>query len=145
MAYCDPADLPVYGVNATALAPIPALTQQGACDAASSVIDTYFRDRYQLPLVAWGIDVREAAAVIAVYNLLVVRGYNPSAGADVNLRLRYEDKLKWLLQVARQEVQADVTPTQDQAPGYDDPRVVTNQQRGWMQVGSNPNSRRIFV
>jgi phage gp36-like protein len=145
MAYCDPADLPVYGVNATALSPIPALTQQGACDAASAIIDTYFRDRYKLPLTAWGIDVRRAAAVLAVYDLLVTRGYNPSAGADLNIRLRYEDTLRWLLQVARQEVQADVTPTQDQAPGYDDPAINTSAQRGWTTVMGVRNSTKVFV
>jgi len=142
MSYCDPSDLPLYGLSATALAPIPLLTQQAACDEASEICDTYFRDRYQLPLVAWGIDVRGAAAKIAVYNLMSTRGFNVSQGADQNIRLRYEDTLKWLLQVARQEVQANVTPTQDQAPGYDDPSVVTNQPRGWDNYSS---PTKIFV
>lgn len=145
MAYCDPADLPTYGVNATALAPIPAPVQQGACDASSAIIDSYFRDRYRLPLTAWGTDVRRAAAVLSVYDLLVVRGYNPAAGADLNLRLRYEDTLRWLLQVSRQEVQANVTPTQDQAEGYDAPAIATSAQRGWTTVLGSRGSTKVFV
>jgi phage gp36-like protein len=131
MAYCTTDDLAKYGVSAVALSPIDPLVQAAACDAASEVVDSYFRDRYKLPLSAWGVDVTRNTAIIAVYDLLVVRGYNPSAGADVNVRLRYEDAMKWLLQVARQEVQANVTPTQDQASGYDAPRILSNEQRGW--------------
>ncbi len=131
MPYCVAGDLAKYGVSAVALAPIDSAVQDAACASASEVVDSYFRDRYKLPLSAWGIDVIRATAILAVYDLLVVRGYNPSAGADVNVRLRYEDTLKWLLQVARQEVQANVTPTQDQASGYDDPRIMSNDSRGW--------------
>ena len=131
MGYCTVADLASYGVSAVALAPIDPTVQQAACDSASEVVDSYFRDRYKLPLSAWGIDVRRATAILAVYDLLVVRGYNPSAGADVNVRLRYEDTLKWLLQVARQEIQANVTPQQHDSPGYDAPRILTNPTRGW--------------
>jgi phage gp36-like protein len=105
--------------------------QSAACDSASEVVDSYLRDRYRLPLSAWGVDIIRTTALIAVYDLLVVRGYNPSAGADVNVRLRYEDALKWLQMVARQEIQANVTPMQHDAAGFDDPRVLTNANRGW--------------
>jgi len=131
MAYCDVSDLSTYGVSAVALDPIDPTIQQGACDAASAIVDSYLRDRFKLPLSRWGVDLRQKTAVLAVYDLLVVRGYNPSAGADVNLRLRYQDTLEWLLRVARQEVQPDVTPQQHESPGYDAPIILTNSNRGW--------------
>lgn len=131
MGYCDVAELASFGVSAVALAPIDPSVQQAAIDSASDVVDSYFRDRFKLPLATWGTDVKRVTAQIAVYDLLVVRGYNPSAGADVNVRLRYEDALKWLLQVARQEVQPNVTPQQHDSPGYDAPRILTNSVRGW--------------
>lgn len=131
MSYCTVADLASYGVSAVALAPIDPAVQQAACDAASAVVDSFLRDRFKLPLSRWGVDLTQKTAILAVYDLLVVRGYNPSAGADVNLRLRYEDTMTWLLHVARQEVQPDVTPQQHDSPGYDAPRILTNSQRGW--------------
>jgi phage gp36-like protein len=137
MSYCVRADLATYGVSAVALAPIDTAVQDAACQSASEVVDSYFRDRFKLPLSSWGIDVTRVTAVIAVYDLLVVRGYNPSAGADVNVRMRYEDALKWLLQVARQEVQPNVTPQQHDSPGYDAPRILTNSSRGW--GGADPS------
>lgn len=130
-AYCDRDDLPKYGIGAVAIAPIPDDVKDAAIEGVSSSIDSYLRDRYQLPLTAWGIDIRRCAAILATYDLMVVRGYNPAAGADQNILTRYEGQIRWLERIARQEVQPDVTPTQDQAPGFDDPRVMTNAPRGW--------------
>lgn len=135
-SYAVLADLPKYGVSAVALAPIDPAVQQAAIDAASAVVDSFLRARYKLPLSAWGVDITRTTAVLAVYDLLVTRGYNPAAGADINIKLRHDDAMLWLLHVSRQDVHPDVTPTQDQAPGYDAPRVLTNSQRGWNDTGS---------
>lgn len=138
MGYCTSSDLPNLGISAVALAPIDSAVQDAACEAASAIADSFLRSRYKLPLTAWGVDLTQKTAILAVYDLLVVRGYNPSAGADVNIRLRYDDAMLWFLHISRQEVHPDVTPTQDQAAGYDDPRVMTNDQRGWS------NSAKVF-
>lgn len=130
-SYAAPADLVKYGISSAALQGISSTDQQEAIDGASELADGYFRSRYSLPLTAWGKDVRRVVSIIAVYDLLVIRGYSPAAGADINLRARYEDALDWLARVSRQEVQADVTPTQDQAPGYDDPTITTHPTRGF--------------
>ena len=82
MAYATPGDLATYGVSATALAPIDTPVQEAACEAASDVVDGYLRARYKLPLGDWGTDLIRVTAQIAVYDLLVVRGYNPAAGAE---------------------------------------------------------------
>lgn len=130
-SYAVPEDLAKYGIAATAIASIPSDVQQAALDSASELADSYFRSRYLLPFTKWGNDVRRVVAVLATYDLLVVRGYNPASGADINLRLRYDDALAWLRQVSRQEAHPDVTPSMAQAAGYDDPHVSTHALRGW--------------
>jgi phage gp36-like protein len=94
-------------------------------------MDGYFRARYSLPLSAWGADVTRINAVLAVYDLLVTRGYNPAAGADVNVRLRTEDAINWLKGVSRQEIHPDVTPQQHESAGFNAPDVVTHESRGY--------------
>lgn len=101
--YADRADLEAIGLIASALAAISPSVQDAALLAASSVADSYLQSRYQLPLVTWGKDLARVVAVIAAYDLLSARGYNPMAGADVNWRQRYLDALAWLDQVSKGE------------------------------------------
>ena len=133
--YCVLADLPLSGISAVALGAIDDTVLQACIDSEAAKMSSYFRCRYKMPLMAWGDDVKICNVILAVYDAMVVRGYNPSAGADVNLRLRYQDQLLWLLHVSRQDVQPDVTPSQDQSAGFDAPRVVTNEVRGWGRTG----------
>lgn len=130
-AYAVRADLGKYGVNAAALSGISTTAQDAAIEAASEVADSYFRSRYNLPLLAWGTDVTRAVCQIAVYDLLVMRGFNPEQAADQNLQARADSAVAWLRAVGKQEAQANVTPTPVQSPDYDQPRVLTSTPRGW--------------
>ena len=105
-------------------------------------MDSYFRGRYSLPFIAWGQEVTECCAKLTAYHLLSVRGYNPAAAADVNIRDRYTDAIDWLNKVQRQAVHPNVTPQPSQTPQYNQPFVTsfsvistaTGQkapQRGW--------------
>lgn len=128
--YIVPSDISTYGVNGAALTGIPFAEQTAACVAVSAEADASFRARYNLPLVAWGQDVRAMLARIAAYELLVVRGFNPELGADTNLAMRAESARAWLRAVARQEQHPDVTATPPQVTAYDEPRIIT-QPRLW--------------
>jgi phage gp36-like protein len=139
--YATRDQLPDFGVNAAALLPIPAAVQDAALAAASEVADSYLRSQFVLPLITWGTDLTRAVCMIAAYDLLVGRGYNPEAGADTNIRLRYEDAIAWLKDVARGLAALDAT---DSSPGGEPgsstlagPRVASSSQRGYSIRGTN--------
>lgn len=135
--YCTPADLGVFGVNAQALEdlPIPE-NEQGPIAAASARIDSYLRAQYVLPLTRVGQDIREACAIIAAYRVLSVRGLKPGENPeDANIRLQYEDTIKWLEKIAAGSVSPDVDDSDPSTPGAGEQagpaRVSSNVQRGW--------------
>ncbi len=137
--YGNPADLANFGLNTLAAAKITTATKQEALEAASDIVDGYLAGQFVLPLVAWSKDITRATCIIAAYDLLVTRGYNPDAGADPNFRLRYEDIIRWLEKVAANN---GVTPrVTDSSPGAtvgattEAPRVSTSSQRGWSSRG----------
>ena len=142
--YAQVQDLTTYGLPATALQSpnLPVQVQNAALSDASDIADSYLRGRYSLPLIAWGSELTQAVCRIAAYNLLSVRGYNPGASADVNIRDRYVDAIDWLNKVQRQAVHPNVTPQPNQTPNFNQPFVTsfsvistaTGQkapQRGW--------------
>ena len=129
MAYATPDDLTRLGVAAAALSDVPVPDQEAALDAASRLADSYLARRYRLPLVSWGDDLKRAVALIAAYDLIAVRGFAPE-GADEHLRLRYEDAIRWLEQVAKGEAEAQV----EEAAGDGDPgapAIAGPLPRGW--------------
>lgn len=99
--YASLTDLGSVGLTAAAMASIAVDTQTAALVAASAIADSYLQSRYSLPLTSWGKDLARVVAVVAAYDLLSTRGFNPAAGADVNWRQRYLDALEWLQEVSR--------------------------------------------
>lgn len=136
MAYATRTQLGQFGIRAAALAGIPTGDQDAALEAASDLADSYLRSRFTLPLTVWQDDLRRAVCSIAAYDLLSSRGYNPDAGADTNVRQRYEDAIRWLERVAAGQVTPDVT---DSGSGGDEgngsaagaARVFSSEPRGW--------------
>jgi phage gp36-like protein len=135
--YCTLEDLARLGLTPGALRTLSADDMTAVIASTSSLIDSYLKaGRYVLPLVAWGADIAEAAAAIAVWRLMKTRGYNPNDPAHESIRLDFEDKIAWLKMVSAGTVIPDVT----QAPGTEEPpvaglvagaRVVSSPQRGW--------------
>ena len=116
--------------------------QLQACLDATEEIDSYFRGRYALPLLAWGNDVVRMTAYVAVYLLMTGPvGLAPQAGADANITQNYYRAVGWPDRpgtgwapgVQRQSIHPDVTPTVAQPgdPVHDVPQVHTAPQRGW--------------
>lgn len=99
-------DLPLYGANANALAPVPVLTQEAELLAATFEVFGYLASRYDNldTLVGWSTDLTSAVCKVAVYNLFCIRGFNPGSGSDVNLRMRYDDAIAWARGVSRHEI-----------------------------------------
>lgn len=86
-----------------------------ALESASALIDGYLRRRYTLPLVAFVPDLTRAACSIAAYDLLSANGYDPIAQDNGNVRIRYEDAIKWLERVAGGEISPEITDSSDEA------------------------------
>ena len=101
--YATTADLAAVGMVPQILNTIAGATQLAALAAASALADSFLQSRWTLPLASWGSDLARCVAIIAAYDLLSARGYNPAAGADVNWRLRYLDELAWLKEIAQGE------------------------------------------
>jgi phage gp36-like protein len=129
--YATRTDLERLGLNPLAFASIDNTTVDAMLLAASAKADSYLRGRYDLPLQSWGDDLRMLVSWIAAYMLLGSRGYNPSAGADETIRLRYEDAIRELEGVERQRVHLDVTPSFREGSRQQLPQVRTSSARGW--------------
>ena len=125
-AYATIADLTVYGLPATALGQTTPAQQQAAIDGASATVDNFFNGRYALPLIAWDLQTRMVTCWIAAYLILAgPRGFNSAAGADDNIRTRYEDAMTWLDKVQRKAAHPLVTPSASQSPTFDMPVAIT--------------------
>jgi phage gp36-like protein len=107
------------------------IKKQAALDAASAYALGKINGRYKGPLVSWETDLTHAVCKIAIYDLMMDRGYNPSSGADVNIRLRRNDADEWLTAVARGEISPNIVGQADQSPGYDNPRIISQPLQGW--------------
>lgn len=105
------ADIPLYGMPATALGTLTTAQQQACLDAAAAEMNTYFRARYgeALPFISFGTELIEKNVIIAKYKMLMVRGFNPNAAADKNIRDDYLSAITWCEQVRDQKIHPDVT------------------------------------
>ncbi len=125
----DLATLP--GVPVAALASVTDPDKESALGAASAYALGKIANRFKRPLVSWETDLTHAVCKIAIYDLLVARGYSPGAGGDPNVRLRRDDADLWLTSVARGEITPNIVGASDQSPEYDAPRVVSQPLQGW--------------
>lgn len=128
MGYASIADLATYGIPASAFGTLTDAQKLGALDAASSKVDSFLRGRYALPLLGWGTEITEATVVIAVWQLINVRGFRPDVGSDVAIRDRYALTIEWLGRVQRQAAHPNVTPTS--TVGYVRPTVISRSALG---------------
>jgi phage gp36-like protein len=120
-------------LSQAAMGNVTSAQQQAILDAENDAADGYLRGRYQLPLIAWGSDLRLAVARRAGWEILSLRGFNPEAGADIVVRQRYEDATRWLEGVQRGAIHPNVTPSADPTPGtaYAQPQAYSRVARGW--------------
>jgi phage gp36-like protein len=107
--YCTSAELSQYGIRSEALRGFTDSELQAAIGAASDVIDSYLRSRFLLPLTAWGSGIRRLCAKIAVYDLMVVRGFNASRAGDEQIQAQYDDAMQALRDFSNEKATPDVT------------------------------------
>lgn len=119
------------GAFATTLSDVSAGQRADAISAASSVVLSYLRKRYGLPLVSWSDDVRRATAHIAAYDLIVLRGFNPANGRDVVARERAIDARDWLRDVAKGLVEPEDIADSTASVEEEAPLVASDSRSGW--------------
>lgn len=86
---------------------------------------------YELPLSAWGRDVKRKTGELAAYYAMLKRGYSPDEPSGKVLRTMFDDVQRWLGRVREQEIElqhiVDATPEVEEGGAY----IVTNESRGW--------------
>lgn len=131
-------------INPAALSGVSPAAMDVAIADASAEADGYLRSQFTLPLLAVNDPaLRRHVANMAIYQLMVARGYNPEAEGD-GLRQRYTDAIAWLKGVGAGSITPNVT---DSAGGSSSgvsagaaPVVISSPQRGFSSRG-DPNGR----
>jgi phage gp36-like protein len=137
--YADVEDLesPALGLPEKSFAKTTPDDRRKALNGATDLADSYLSKRFTLPIVEWRDDLRGAVTSIAAYTLLAGRGFNPQPGnADEQVRIRYEDAIRWLKDCSRNL--ANPAGIKDSTPEVDAGLVETetpifssNPRRGW--------------
>jgi len=108
-----PTQFAIYGLPAVATADFSGNVQD-YLDASFGELNTYLRSRYSLPFSATvPIELVKAECVLAAYDLLSVRGFDPENGADSNIILRYKKTMSWLMAIAEGKVNLDIDADAD--------------------------------
>lgn len=138
LQYADEASLS-KAINPSALTGVDSPTKLAAIDGASRQIDSFLRAKFKLPLVLVGADIRKACIDIAIYDVMVGRGYNPEAGADPGIKDRMDAAFKWLKLISEGKAVPDVTDSSPAAaegrPGAR-PIIISASSRGFSNRGS---------
>lgn len=148
MSYASTTDLQTLGLPAAffagALAP-DITTQQAALDYATAFANSFVAVKVELPLTSpYDPTLVQATVAIASYTLMIRRGFNPENAADLALRQRYEDAVKWLERVAAGRAQlfcggATPTPVAQPTAGVQ-PDVFQNEDRGFRNTSGTVGS-----
>jgi hypothetical protein len=95
--------------------------------AVSSLMDSYFRARYGLPLTSWDESVKAAAGALYARQLLRVIGWNPESLADRAIMDAGDKAERWCQRVSTRDAHplvGETAPAAEPAPEAlsDDPR-----------------------
>jgi phage gp36-like protein len=122
-------DLDDEGIPLAALASIPNSQKQRVLDKVSSFVAGYIGDKIQMPLIPpYDPAIVTAVVQIAVWRLLVRRGFNPEDQGDRVVRSGFNDAMAWLKDVANGKVRLE---QKGSFPESLQPSVDTNEQRGF--------------
>lgn len=103
---------------------IPDNVLQRCLDDATDEMNTYLRSQNMPPFTSWGNDVRRRCVDIAMYRVMIYRGFNPEE--DRLFDKLYEEALNWLRDVANGKLNPEI---EDATPAKNDgmPSIVTGQ------------------
>lgn len=132
-AYAVLADLYALGLPLVAMGSVSTAVQQRCLDSRNDYADDKMRARYRLPIAApYPSSLVQNICMLAAWDIIMIRGYNPASGADVNIATRGELAMKWFDDVERQRAHpAVVEVTGPEVPGYAAPLVLSKALQGW--------------
>lgn len=129
MGYASLTDLASAGLPAAALASISNGDKQAALDDMSAYADSYMGDKYQLPLSApYDRSLVRVVCWLAAWDLLTLRGYNPSDPTDAMVERRKDMAIDFLTRVANGQARLNVVQS---APESLQPDVSSDCGRGY--------------
>jgi phage gp36-like protein len=140
--YASLSDLYAYGMPLVVMGSVSAATQQKLLDGRNDFADDKMRARYRLPLLTpYPVSLIQNICMLAAWDVMMVRGYNPGAGADINIEARGNMALKWFDDVERQRCHPDVREsTGPDMPGYAAPAVISSPRQGWSSTNQDGSS-----
>lgn len=102
-----------------------------AIDEASATADSYFANRFGVPLPSPSGEVKRRVRHVAIYELLCGRGINPEVPAHALAVQNYQDAIRWFEACAKglavPTTQVDATPAVEEGA----PWVESEEPRGW--------------
>ena len=132
-SYCSAGGLVELGLPEAALASVPIRAIAKNLETASTVCKTYLAKFYTMPLIAWSESLNRSVAMIASYDLMSVKGYNPTASDNTTFRDRYKDAIKWLEDTAMDDPDIEGSPAaEDTNDGAGSTfSIASDCRRGW--------------
>lgn len=136
MAYITPADLIVTGAPSNSwISDLVSRTSDAAmvavCESASSTADSYFANRFGVPLPTPSAETKRRVRHVAIYDLLVARGIAPDNPGHMLVVNNYQDALRWFEACAKGSATPtllpDATPSEEEGA----PFVTSEPSRGW--------------
>lgn len=114
---------------------------QSALARWSRWLDGKLTRKFVLPLIEWGDDVRGCVTDMAAYSIMKVRGFNPDLGADINLRVSWDDAVKWANDIPLNTTPMVVDSSGGTIPGQNNltPTVTSATQRGFSTRPTQPS------
>lgn len=107
--------------------------QQAFLDRRNDFADDKLRARYKLPLMTpYPPSLTHNVCLLAAWDCMRARGFNPAAGGDPIIQTQAEMALKWFDDVERQRAHPNVIEAGGgDAPYYLAPEVRSKPQQGW--------------
>lgn len=133
-SYATLTDLYTYGLSLAACGNVTTTQQQQLLDSASETAESYMSARYAMPILTpYPHDLIEKVCHLAAWNILNLRGFNPAAAADINIRDRMVMATAWLEGVERQRIHPKVVESIAPSPGFPSPLIVSQPLQGWQR------------
>ncbi len=131
VVYADPTDITAFAVPEASIEEIGASQRVDALVAATEVADGFLNSSFELPISAWGSDLRQNVAILAAATLFRQRGADPQ-GPDVIVFDSESRAMKWFDRISNGRLKppgiVDTTPDAFEGGGF---VVMSKPKRGW--------------
>ncbi len=143
--------LRVLGIDSFAVQSTIDPDKRAALDATLAMMQGIMSPAYPPPWTEpLPLDVIKCQCVLASWDILLSKGYNPEPGKDDHIVAMVQWWRDWLEKIAESEISTPITGPNIPTPGADSggaggPSVITATQRGYSERGIDPgNPPRVY-